>query len=177
MRISLYAVPNKWLLVKAHRVIPHVVAIATGHRYWISFDIRIVMVRYNRFTSWRYKYSSSLLIVSSSPLLLIMYRLGEYPFGFDGVLIGFDLTFVMSVSKSSDFRIINIAAFRLVLSVLVSDNRLRLRASLIIDDVCLYRFAGTSLILGLIMWPPKEYLPEYILSALHIKSYRPSPSQ
>ena len=24
---------------------------------------------------------------------------------------------------------------------------------------------------------PKEYLPEYILSALHIKSYQPSPSQ
>ena len=99
-------------------------------------------------------YSSSLLIVSSSPLLLIMHRLGEYPFGFDDVLIGFDLTFVMSVSKSSDFRIINIAAFRLVLSVLISDKRLRLRASLVIDDVCLYRFAGTSLTIGLIMRPP-----------------------
>ena len=33
-------------------------------------------------------------------MLLIMHRLGEYPFGFDGVLTGFDLTFVMSVSKS-----------------------------------------------------------------------------
>ena len=81
----------------------------------------------------------------------MIHRLGEYPFGFDGVLIGFDLTFVMSVSKSSDFRIINIAAFRLLLSVLVSDKQLRLRASLVIDDVCLYRFAGTSLIIGLIM--------------------------
>ena len=90
-------------------------------------------------------------MVSSSPLILVIQRLGEYPFGFDGVLIGFDLTFVMSVSKSSDFRIINIAAFRLALSVLVSDKRLRLRASLVIDDVCLYRFAGTSLIVGLIM--------------------------
>ena len=80
-----------------------------------------------------------------------MHRLGEYPFGFDGVLIGFDLTFVMSVSRSSDFRIINIAAFRLVLFVLVSDKRLRLRASLVIDDVYLYRFAGTSLTIGLIM--------------------------
>ena len=80
-----------------------------------------------------------------------MHRLGEYSFGFDGVLIGFDLTFVMSVSRSSDFRIINIAAFRLVLSMLVSDKRLRLRASLVIDDVYLYRFAGTSLIIGLIM--------------------------
>ena len=78
----------------------------------------------------------------------MIHRLGEYPFGLDGVLIGFDLTFEMSVSKSSDFRIINIAAFRLVLSVLVSDKRLRLRASLVIDDVCLYRFAGTSLIIG-----------------------------
>ena len=74
-----------------------------------------------------------------------MHLLGEYPFGFDDVLIGFDLTFVMSVrSRSSDFRMINIAAFRLVLSVLVSDMRLRLRASLVIDDVCLYKFAGTS---------------------------------
>ena len=80
-----------------------------------------------------------------------MHRLGEYPFGFDGVLIGFDLTFVMSVSRSSDFRIIYIAAFPLVLSMLVSDKRLRLRASLVIDDVCLYRLAGTSLIVGLIM--------------------------
>ena len=49
---------------------------------------------------------------SSSPLILVIHRLGEYPFGFDGVLIGFDLTFVMRVSKSSDFRIINNAAFR-----------------------------------------------------------------
>ena len=73
-----------------------------------------------------------------------MHLLGEYPFGFDDVLIGFDLTFVMSVSRSSDFRMINIAAFRLVLSMLVSDMRLRLRASLVIDDVCLYKFAGTS---------------------------------
>ena len=73
-----------------------------------------------------------------------MHLLGEYPFGFDDVLIGFDLTFVMSVSRSSDFRMIKIAAFRLVLSVLVSDKRLRLRASLVIDDVCLYKFAGTS---------------------------------
>ena len=80
-----------------------------------------------------------------------MHRLGEYPFGFDDVLIGFYLTFVMSVSKSSDFRIINIAAFRLVLSVLVSDKRFCLRASLVIDDVCLYKFAGTSLIIGLII--------------------------
>ena len=90
-------------------------------------------------------------MVSSSSLILVIHRLGEYPFGFDGVLIGFDLTFVMNVSKSSDFRIISIAAFRLVLSVLVSDKRLRLRASLVIDDICLYRFAGTSLIIGLIM--------------------------
>ena len=87
-------------------------------------------------------------MVSSSPLLLIIHRPGEYPFGFDDVLIGFDLTFVMSLSKSSDFRIINIAAFRLLLSVLVSDKRLRLRASLVIDDD---RFAGTSLIIALIM--------------------------
>ena len=80
-----------------------------------------------------------------------MHRLGEYPFGFDDVLIGFDLTFVMIVSRSSDFRIINIAAFRLVLSVLVSDKRLRFRASLVIDDVCLHKFAGTSSIIGLII--------------------------
>ena len=84
-------------------------------------------------------------MVSSSPL----HRRGEYPFGFNDVLIGFDLTFVMSVSRSSDFRMIYIAAFRLLLSVLVSDKRLRLRASLAIDDVCLYKFAGTSLIVGL----------------------------
>ena len=151
MRISLYAVPNKWLLEKAHRVIPHVVAVATGHKNWISFDMQIVIARYSRFISWRYKYSSSLLRVSSSPQILVIHRLGEYPFGFYGVLIGIDLTFVMSISKSSDFRIINIAAFRLVLSVLVSDKRLRLRASLIVDNVCLYRFAGTSFIIGLIM--------------------------
>ena len=88
-------------------------------------------------------------MVASSPLILVIHRRGEYPFGFDDVLIGFDLTFVMSVSRSSDFRIINIAAFRLLLSVLVSDKRLRLRASLVIDDVCLYKFAGTSLIVGL----------------------------
>ena len=37
-------------------------------------------------------------MVSSSPLILVIHRRGEYPFGFDGVLIGFDLTFVMSVS-------------------------------------------------------------------------------
>ena len=73
-----------------------------------------------------------------------MHLLGEYPFGFDDVLIGFNLTFVMIVSRSSDFRMIKIAAFRLVLSVLVSDKRLRLRASLVIDDVCLYELAGTS---------------------------------
>ena len=73
-----------------------------------------------------------------------MHLLGEYPFGFDDVLIGFNLTFVMIVSRSSDFRMIKIAAFRLVLSVLVSDKRLRLRASLVIDDVCLYKLAGTS---------------------------------
>ena len=78
-----------------------------------------------------------------------MHRLGKYPFGFDDVLIGIDLTFVMSVSRSSDFRIINIAAFRLVLSVLVSDKRPHLRDSLVIDDVCLCKFAGTSLIVGL----------------------------
>ena len=99
--------------------------------------------------SWRYKYSSSLLIVSSSPLLLVIHRRGEYPLGFNVVLIGFDLTLVMSVSRSSDFRIINIAAFRSVLSVLVSDKRLRLRASFVIAEVCLYRLAGTSLIVGL----------------------------
>ena len=64
-------------------------------------------------------------MVSSSPLILVIHRLGEHPFGFDGVFISFDLTFGMSVSKSSDFRIINIAASRLVLSVLVSDKRLR----------------------------------------------------
>ena len=96
-------------------------------------------------------YSLSLLIFSSSPLILVMHRLGEYPFGLDDVLIGFDQICVMSVSRSSDFRIINIAAFDLVLSVLVSDKRLRLRASLVIDDVCLCKFAGTSCIIGLIM--------------------------
>ena len=144
-------VPNKWLLEKAHRVIPHVVAVATGHKYWISCEMHIVIAKYSLFMSWRYKYSSSLLMVSSSRLILVMHRLGEYPFGFDDVLIGFDLTFVMSVSRSSDFRIINIAGFRLLLSVLVSDKRLRLRASLVIDDVCLYKFAGTSLIIGLKM--------------------------
>ena len=64
-----------------------------------------------------------------------MHLLGDYPFGFDDVLIGFDLTFVMSVSRSSDFRMIKIAAFRLVLSVLVFDKRLLLRASLVIDDI------------------------------------------
>ena len=124
-------------------------AVATGHRNWISFEMHIVIAKYSRFISWRYKYSSLLLMVSSSPLILVIHRRGEYPFGFDGVLIGFDLTFVMSVSRSSDFRIINTAAFRFLLSVLVSDKRLRLRASLVIDDVCLYRFAGTSLIVGL----------------------------
>ena len=31
-----------------------------------------------------------------------MHLLGEYPFGFDDLLMGFDLTFVMSVSRSSD---------------------------------------------------------------------------
>ena len=96
-------------------------------------------------------YSSSLLIVSSSPLILVMHRLGKYPFGLDDVLIGFDQICAMSVSRSSDFRIINIAAFDLVLSVLVSDKRLRLRASLVIDDVCLCKFAGTSWIICLIM--------------------------
>ena len=126
-------------------------AIATGHKYWIAFEMHIVIAKYSLLMSWRYKYSSSLLMVSSSPLILVTHRRGEYPFGFNDFLIGFDLTFVMSVSRSSDFRIINIAAFRLLLSVLVSDKRLRLRASLVIDDVCLYRFAGTSLIVGLIM--------------------------
>ena len=121
MRISLYAVPNRWLLEKAHRFIPHVVAVATGHSNWISFDMQIIIARYSRFISWRYKYSSSLLMVFSSPLILVIHRLDEYPFGFDSVSIGFDLTFVMSVSKSSDFRIINTAAFRFLLSVLVSD--------------------------------------------------------
>ena len=62
-------------------------------------------------------------MVSSSPLILMIHHRGEYPFGFDDVLIGFDLTFVMSVSQSSDFRIINIAAFRLLLSVLVSEEQ------------------------------------------------------
>ena len=33
IRISLYAVPNMWLLVKARKVIPHDVAVATGHKY------------------------------------------------------------------------------------------------------------------------------------------------
>ena len=80
-----------------------------------------------------------------------MHFLGDKPFGFDDVLMGFDLTFVMSVSRSSDFRMIRIAAFRLVILVLVSNKRLRLRASLVIDDVCLYKFAGTSLIVGLII--------------------------
>ena len=50
----------------------------------------------------------------------------------------------MSVSRSSDFRIINISAFRLVLSVLVSDNRLRLRASFVIDKVRLWRIDPTK---------------------------------
>ena len=78
-------------------------------------------------------------MVSSSPLILVIHRRGEYPFGFNDVLMGFDLTFVMSVSRSSDFRIINIAAFCLSLSVLVSDKRLRLRASLVIDDARVLR--------------------------------------
>ena len=30
-----------------------------------------------------------------------------------------------------------------------------LRASLVIDDVCLYKFAGTSLIVGLKILPPR----------------------
>ena len=89
------------------------------------------------------------MIVSSSPLLLVMHLRGEYQFGFNDVLIGFVLTLVMSVSRSSDFRIISIAAFRLVLSVLVSDKRLRLRASFVMAEVCLYRLAGTSSIIGL----------------------------
>ena len=38
---------------------------------------------------------------------------------------------------------------------IVSDKRLRLRASLVIDDVCLYEFAGTSLNICLILWPPR----------------------
>ena len=70
---------NRWLLGKTHRVIPHVVTIATGHKYWISFEMHIFMARYNRFTAWQYKYSSLLLMVSSSPSILIMHRLGEYP--------------------------------------------------------------------------------------------------
>ena len=74
-------------------------------------------------------------MVSFSPLILVIHRRGEYPLGFNDVLIGFVLTFVMSVSRSSDFRIINIAAFRLLSSVLVSDKRLRLRAPFVIDDV------------------------------------------
>ena len=52
-----------------------------------------------------------------------MHFLGEWPFVFDDVLIGFDLTFVMSVSRSLDFRIINIVPFRLLLSVLVSEEQ------------------------------------------------------
>ena len=51
--------------------------------------------------------------------------------------MGFDLTLEISVRRSSDFRMIKIAVFRLVLSVLESDKRLRLRASLVIDDICL----------------------------------------
>ena len=58
-----------------------------------------------------------------SPLILVIHRRGEYPFGFNDVLIGFDLTFVMSVSRSLDFRIINIVPFRLLLSVLVSEEQ------------------------------------------------------
>ena len=74
-------------------------------------------------------------MVSFSPLILVIHRRGEYPLGFNDVLIGFVLTLIMSVSRSSDFRIINIAAFRLLSSVLVSDKRLRLRAPFVIDDV------------------------------------------
>ena len=37
-------------------------AVATGHKNWISFDMQIVIARYSRFISWRYKYSSSLLM-------------------------------------------------------------------------------------------------------------------
>ena len=82
-------------------------AIATGHKYWISFEMQIVIAKYSLLMSWRYKYSSPLLMASSSPLILVIHRRGEYPFGFNDVLIGFDLTFVMSVSRSSDFRIIS----------------------------------------------------------------------
>ena len=117
--------------------------IATGHRNLISLEMHIVIAKYSLLMSWRYRYSLSLLMVSSSPLLLVIHRRGEYPLGFDDVLIGFECQQILR------FQNINIAAFRLLLSVLVSDKRLRLRASLVIDDVCLYRFAGTSLIVGL----------------------------
>ena len=72
MSIFLYAVSNMWLLVKAHKFIPHDVAVATGHKYWISFAMHMVIARYSLLMSWRYKYSSSLLNVSSSPLSFVM---------------------------------------------------------------------------------------------------------
>ena len=47
-------------------------AVAPGHKNWISFDMQIVIARYSRFISWRYKYSSSLLIILKSEDLLTL---------------------------------------------------------------------------------------------------------
>ena len=33
------------LIVKPHKVIPHVVAVATGHRNWISLEMQIVIAK------------------------------------------------------------------------------------------------------------------------------------
>ena len=77
-----------------------------------------------------------------SPLILVIHRRGEYPFGFNDVLIGFDLTFVMSVSRSSDFRIINIAAFRFLIirvvqvigNLMISSSQVTVASSAGISD-------------------------------------------
>ena len=119
-------------------------AVATRHKYCVSLETHIVIARYRRLMLWRYKYSSSLFDISSSPFSLVIHRRGVYPFGLLNDLIGFDLTLEISVSRFSDLKIMRIAAFRLLLSVLESAKRLRLRASLAIDVVCLYKFAGTS---------------------------------
>ena len=69
----------------------------------------------------------------------------------------FDPALQISVSRSSDLKKLRIAAFRLLSSVLESDKRFCLRASLVKHVVFL--FAGTSWIAGLIVWPPKFLFP------------------
>ena len=57
-----------------------------------------------------------------------MHRCGVYPFELTDDLVCFDLTLEIGVSKSSELEIMSIAVFRVLLSVLESDMRLRFRA-------------------------------------------------